>query len=319
MRVIFMGTPETAVPPLKKLLDHSYEVAAVFTQPDRPSGRGHKLQPSPVKIFARENGLRVFQPEKIRDQESREIFDNLQPDFIVVAAYGQILPSWVLESARLAPLNIHFSLLPMYRGAAPVARAILNGDAITGTTIMIMQSELDAGPILKQAELSITPTATTGEIEAELSETGSELLIETMQAYAANTVHPVRQEEEKVTWAARIVKEDARIDWNENANRIHNRIRAMNPRPGAFTFFRRQQVHIWSSLPESEKPDSPGFPGEFLGIDKGNLRIQCGEGSVLQILELQKPSKRRINGREFASGVHWAGSELLFENPTEPK
>lgn len=319
MRVVFMGTPEIAVPPLKKLLDRSYEVVAVFTQPDRPSGRGHKLHPGPVKIFAQENGLPVFQPEKIRDQESRKSFESLRPDFIVVAAYGQILPAWVLQSARLAPLNIHFSLLPLYRGAAPVARAILNGDTVTGATIMIMHADLDAGPILKQRELAVSHTATTGQIEAELSEEGSELLIEAMQAYASKTIHPVCQAEEKVTWAPRIEKEDARIDWNENANRIHNRIRAMNPRPGAFTFSRGQRIHLWGSLPESGKSESAGLPGEFLGMAQNNLRVQCGEGTVLQILELQKPSKRRINGREFSSGVHLNSSELLFENLTEPK
>ena len=315
MRVVFMGTPETAVPPLQKILQCHYEVSGIFTQPDRPRGRGHKKIPSPVKIFAEQEGIPVFQPEKISEGENRKILGEIHPDFIVVAAYGQILPEWILQTAKLAPLNIHFSLLPLYRGAAPVAHAILNGDCCTGITIMIMQKSLDAGSILLQRELPIPLTATTGDIEAKLSEIGADLLIETMEAYTQHTVMPVEQNDNEATWAPRISKNDARIDWGKNAMQIHNLIRAMNPRPGAFTFFEGQKIHIWSSIPETDVTGikSGQDPGTYLGLDQNSLRMQCGNGSVLKVQEIQKPSKKRINGREFISGERTGMFEKLFE------
>ncbi|MBN2317782.1 MAG: methionyl-tRNA formyltransferase [Acidobacteria bacterium] len=314
MRVVFLGTPEIAVPPLKYLLNHSYNVAAVFTQPDRPSGRGHKLKPAPVKVFAEKNGIPVFQPGKIRREENRKIIEGLNPDFLVVAAYGQILPSWFLKAARLAPLNIHFSLLPKYRGAAPIAQSIRNGDSVTGVTIMIMQEELDAGPILMQKKVPISTTVTRGGLEEELSVTGAELLIETMEKYLGGSVVPVPQDDRLVSWAPAISKTDARIEWDENARRIHNHIRAMNPWPGAFTFFRDEQVRIWSSIPETENSVTVGAPGTFLGISKLGLRVLCGERSVLEITELQKPSRKRITGREFVGGVHLRPRDPLFHD-----
>jgi methionyl-tRNA formyltransferase len=314
MRVVFLGTPEIAVPPLKSLLDHSYDVRGVFTQPDRPSGRGQKLKPSSVKKFAQEKGIPVFQPEKIRSEENKEIIDRLDPDFLIVAAYGQILPSWLLQSPRVAPLNIHFSLLPQYRGAAPAAYAILNGDVETGVTIMIMQELLDSGPILMQKKTAIPATATTGELETRLSEIGSTLIIEAIDKYLKDEIRPVPQDETRASRAPRISKVDARILWRENALGVHNRIRAMNPWPGAYTNFRGEQVHIWYSIPDKGEPGSAGAPGTFLGLTQHGLRVQCGEGSVLEIRELQKPSKKRINGREFASGARLRRNESLFHD-----
>ena len=314
MRVVFMGTPEIAVPPLEKILLQSYEVCAVFTQPDRPSGRGHARKPGPVKTFALEKGLTVFQPERIRDEASVRIMEEIGPDFIVVAAYGQILPKPVLRSAKLVPLNIHFSLLPSYRGAAPVAKAILNGDTFTGVTIMVMEESLDSGPVLRQRTLAIPPSATTGEIEAKLSVAGGEILVETMDAYLRRDVTPFDQDEEKASWAPRITKEDARIDWNENAFKIHNRVRAMNPKPGAFTFWGDQMLHIWGSRPEPGQNRESAVPGTFLGMAEHCLRIQCAEETVLQISELQKPSKNRVSGREFANGARLCEGIRIFKN-----
>ena len=313
MRVVFLGTPEIAVPPLQRLLDSAYEVAGVFTQPDRPSGRGQKLKPSPIKLFAEKKGIPVFQPERIRDEENRKVIGELDPDFLVVAAYGQILPSWLLNAPRLAPLNLHFSLLPHYRGAAPTAYAILNGDRVTGVTIMLMQEALDAGPILMQREIPVPINATTGELEAELSAIGAGLLIETMDRYLKDDIQPVQQDESRITWAPRLSKKDAQISWNENARRIHNRIRAMNPWPGAYTHFNGERLHIWSSKPVAGGGGTGGGPGTFLGVTQNGLRIQCGEGSVLEILEIQKPSKRRVTGREFASGGRFQPNESLFQ------
>ena len=287
----------------------------MFTQPDRPSGRGHKLKPSPVKIFSEEKGIPVFQPEKIRSDENREIIESLHPDFIVVAAYGQILPDWFLRAPRLAPLNIHFSLLPRYRGAAPSAYAILNGDSITGVTIMIMQEALDSGPILMRREMAISLTATTGDVESELSEIGAELLIETMDKYLKDDIQPVLQDEAQVTWAPRITKDAAHIIWSENALKIHNHIRAMNPWPGAYTQFHGERLHIWNSVPETGDPMPGGIPGTFLGLTENGMRVLCGEGSILEVLTLQKPSKRRVSGREFASGGRLHPQDLLFSNP----
>jgi methionyl-tRNA formyltransferase len=314
MRVVFLGTPETAVPPLQRLLDHSFDVAAVFTQPDRPVGRGHKVKPGPVKLLAEKRGLTVFQPEQIGSEDNRRIIEDISPDFVVVAAYGQILPSWFLEAARLAPLNIHFSLLPKYRGAAPVAYSILNGDSETGVTIMIMEQKLDAGPILAQRKIPITIAATKGEIEKELSEIGAALLIETMEKYQSGSIQPLPQEDGRVSWAPAVSKESARIDWNHDALRIHNLVRAMNPWPGAYTFTRDEQVRIWRSMPDRGVSDTGKVAGTLLGISGIGLRIQCGEGSVLEITELQKPSRKRVSGRAFASGVRLRPDEPLFHN-----
>lgn len=318
MRVVFLGTPETAVPPLRILLEHSYDIAAVFTQPDRPSGRGHKMKPAPVKVFAERYGIPVFQPEKIRQEQNRKIIEDLRPDFLVVAAYGQILPSWFLKAASRVPLNIHFSLLPKYRGAAPIARSILNGDTVTGVTVMIMQEELDAGPILMQKQVPVATTATRGDLETELSVIGAELLIETMEKYQAGSIRPRPQDAGLVSWAPGISKRNARIEWNESARNVHNRIRAMNPWPGAYTFFGNDRVQIWNSMPEEAKDFTcDGIAGTLLGLSKQGLRILCGGGSVLEITELQMSSRKRINGREFASGVHLKPKEPLFRD--QPK
>jgi methionyl-tRNA formyltransferase len=311
MRVVFIGTPEFAVPPLQALLDCSYEVCGVFTQPDRPSGRGHRLQPSPVKILAQSKSLPVFQPEKIRSDENRPIFDSLNPDFIVVAAYGQILPVWLLQSAHIAAINIHGSLLPKYRGAAPIAWSILNDDTVTGITTMLMHEKLDAGPIILQQEFPVSPIVTTGELTAELSLIGANLLIETLDGMQKSAIKPVSQDENLVTWAPRISKEAAQIPWGKTARSIHNQIRAMNPWPGANTFSRGDRLLIWRSLPENQQ-DFKNAPGVFLGVSGAGIRVQCGEGTVLNLLELQAPAKSRVTGREFANGMRLKTGEPLF-------
>jgi len=312
MRVVFLGTPEIAVPPLELLLDHSHDVQAVFTQPDRPSGRGYRMQPSPVKVYAEKKGIPVFQPEKIRQQDNRKIIEDLRPDFIVVAAYGQILPSWFLRAVCCVPLNIHFSLLPKYRGAAPIVHAILNGDSHTGVTIMVMEEELDSGPVLMQKKVPISMTATRGDLENELSIVGARLLMETIGKYTSGSISPVPQDDGLASWAPAVSRENAQIAWNKSANAIHNLIRAMNPWPGAYTFFRDDRVRIWSSMPGKRESVRTEDPGTFLGVSERGLQVLCGEGSVLEITEIQKPSRKRVNGREFASGAQLTANEILF-------
>lgn len=312
MRVVFLGTPQFAVPALEKLLDNSYDVSAVFTQPDRPVGRGHKLQPGPVKVLARERGIPVYQPEKIRSEENRPLFESLRPDFIVVVAYGQILPAWLLNSARIAPVNIHASLLPRYRGAAPIAWALIRGETVTGVTTMIMAEKLDAGPVLLQREIPIAPASTAGELASELAAAGADLLIQTLRGLAENAIMPVSQDERLVSWAPRITREMAEISWDEPAVQIHNRIRGLNPWPVARSIFRGEPLRIWRSLPEREASASGQAPGTYLEPSEQGIRVQCGSGTVLQLLEVQLPGKSRITGREFASGARLQRGEKIF-------
>ncbi len=301
MRVVFLGTPEFAVPALRQLLDNSYEVGAVFTQPDRPSGRGHKLHPSPIKTLALVRGIPVFQPEKIRLDENRAIFERLQPDFLVVVAYGQILPGWLLESARIAPINIHASLLPYYRGAAPMPWAILKGETETGVSTMIMREKLDAGPILMQQSFPLPPQMTAGELSSALSEMGANLLIQTLAKLQRKELVPVEQEEGLVTWAPRITKEIARISLERPAQEIHNQIRGLNPWPAAYCEFRGVRLHIWrSDLQEARSND---VPGKLLGFAGDAMLVQCGDRTVLGLHEVQMPGKAHITGRQFANGA----------------
>ena len=309
MRVVFIGTPEFAVPALQKLIENSYEIPGVFTQPDRPSGRGQKLQPSPVKMVAAVHRIPVYQPEKIRLEENRRIFEDLRPDFIVVAAYGQILPGWLLQSARFAPINIHASLLPSYRGAAPISWAIINGEKVSGVTTMIMHEKLDSGPMLLQQEAPIPLTMTAGELTQELSQIGADLLIQTLEAWDSITPRP--QDESQVSWAPRVTKAMAQISWEKPAMEVHNQIRGMNPWPVACCNFRGERLQIWRSLPELQPSGFNGIPGTFLGVAGDGARVQCGGGTVLDLLEVQMPAKARVKGREFANGARLRPGEPM--------
>jgi methionyl-tRNA formyltransferase len=310
MRVVFLGTPIFAVPALRMLIDQSYEVCGVFTQPDRPSGRGHQLHPSPIKTLALECGIPVFQPDKIRNEENRTVVEAFNPDFLVVAAYGQILPKWLLQSARLAPVNLHASLLPCYRGASPIPWAILNGDSISGITTMLMEETLDSGAILMQQEVPISLTMTAGELAEKLSAMGANLLIKTLEGMQNGTIDPIPQDENRVSWTSRISKEMALVSWEKAAMDIHNRVRAMNPWPVAYTSFRDERLQLWRSLPADSIAQAE--PGTFLGLSADGILIQCGSGSVLDVIELQRPGKGRVNGREFASGARLRAGERIF-------
>jgi methionyl-tRNA formyltransferase len=312
MRVVFFGTPLFAVPAFRMLLEYSYEICGVFTQPDKPSGRGCKLQPGPIKVLAQEHGIPVFQPARLRDQENRQIVEGLQPDFIVVAAYGQILPGWMLRAARIAPVNIHASMLPRYRGAAPVAWPILNGESSTGVTIMLVHEDLDAGAILMQQEVSIEIHTTTGKLTAELSQIGAQLLIRTLEGLQKGTIQPIPQDAGKVTWAPRITKEMAQISWQKQAMAIHNQIRGMNPWPVSYSDFHGEHLRIWRSMLPPNASVSEAAPGTFLGHSRDGIYVQCGHGTVLEILEVQLPAKGRVTGREFANGARLTPGKEIF-------
>jgi len=312
MRAVFLGTPEFALPSLRLLAESNYEVCAVFSQPDRPAGRGQKLHPTPIKQCAQSLGIPVYQPERIKDEENRANLSGFEPDFIVVAAYGQILPRWLLKLPRVAAVNVHASLLPRYRGAAPVAWAILNGDITTGVTTMLIEEKLDSGPILLSHEVPISPTVTTGELMHQLAEVGAKLLLTTLDGLRNGSIIPIPQDESKASLAPRIRKEMALIDWNEDAPRIHNRIRALNPWPAAVANFQHKELKILRSLPVPGCSVHDAAPGTLLDVAERGLRVQCGHGTVLEVLEVQVPGRQCVSGREFANGARLRPGIILF-------
>jgi methionyl-tRNA formyltransferase len=304
MNVVFLGTPDFAVPTLRALLQSDrYDVCAVFTQPDRPSGRGHRVQPPPVKVLASAHGIPVFQPPKIRAEENRPLFEQFHAEYIVVAAFGQILPVWLLNSAKIAPVNVHASLLPRHRGAAPIAWAILKGDTVTGITTMLMDEHLDTGPMLLKGEVPIPITISAGDLESGLAELGARLLLETLDGLQAGRIEPTQQDERAATLAPRIKKEMAALSWNAPADQIHNAVRAFNPWPLAYVSFRGQRLQVLRTMPEPDQTAAEIGPGTCLGMTQSGLRVQCGGRTVLDVLEVQLPGKRPVSGREFAAGA----------------
>jgi methionyl-tRNA formyltransferase len=312
LRVIFMGTAELACASLAALLRApGIEVIAVVSQPDKPKGRDLKLQPTPVKTDALAAGLPVLQPARARDAAFIEQLRQLQPELIVVAAYGQILPQAILDLPRHGCLNVHTSLLPRYRGAAPIQWAILDGLGETGVTIMRMDAGLDTGDILTQATTHITPEDNAQTLHDRLAQLGGELLVKTIPDYVAGRIAPHPQSTEGATYARKITKEDGRLDWTQPARVLWNRVRGFTPWPGAFTF---QQVEgkprllkIWSTRVEE---GSSGQPGEVLRAEKGGVVVACSQGA-LRILELQREGGRRLSAQEFLAGNELKAGECL--------
>lgn len=297
-----MGTPEFAAVSLKALISSkSFEIIGVVTQPDQPKGRGMKLQASEVKKVAQQNNLPVLQPERARDENFIKQLASLQPDLIVVAAYGQILPKAILELPRFGCINVHGSLLPKYRGASPIQHPILNGDAETGITIMKMNAGLDTGDILTQQITQITAHDDYETLHDRLAEIGANLLVRTIPDFVAGKIQPRPQPSEGVSHAGRFKKQDGQIDWTQPARVIWNRVRAMVPWPGAFTHLSEpsgaQLLKIW----EAEPVERTGEPGAVLQADRNEFIIGCGSGS-LKILVLQREGGRRMNAAEFLAG-----------------
>lgn len=309
MRVIFMGTPDFAVPSLQALLDYGYEIPAVFTQPDKPKGRGHKLLPPPVKELALEHGIEVFQPKTLRDKAVQQTLRDLKPDAIVVAAYGKILPKAVLELPQLGCVNVHGSLLPRYRGAAPIQWAVLNGETVTGITTMMMADGIDTGDILLKEKTEIGENETAGELFDRLKEIGAGLLLKTLEGLEQGTLQGIPQRGEDATLAPMLTKEQARIDWTQPADRIHNQIRGLNPWPCAFASLQGKKMKLFASHVVS---DVFGGPGEIRNV-QGDFLVCCGQGA-LKLTELQPENGKRMTGKSFLLGHPIADGTKFDEN-----
>lgn len=318
MRVVFLGTPEFAVPSLRALLASRYEVCAVVTQPDRASGRGLRPQPPPVKQVAEQAGIPVHQPARIRDEESRALLESLEPDFVVVVAYGQILPGWLLKMARVAPVNVHASLLPKYRGAAPVIWAILRGETTTGVTTMLMDEQLDTGDILMVRECPIDENVTGGELAGCLASMGAGMLVPTLEGLVLGTVVPLAQDHNQASWAPRFRKEQAWITWENDARTIHNHIRGLNPWPVARTNFQTQAVQVLRSQVRTDLTCGGSPPGTFLGRTQGGMLVKCAQGSVIEVLEVKPANRRPVSGMEFSVGARLEqGARVFVSGPAE--
>ena len=269
MRVIFMGTPEFAIPTFEGLIDSGVKIVGVFTQPDRPKGRGRKLEPSPVKRLAEEHGLPVFQPQRLRDKDAVKQVRGLKPDLVVVVAYGQILPQEVLDIPKYGCINVHASLLPRHRGAAPINKAIIDGDPMTGVTTMQMDAGLDTGDMLVKKSISIFPNENAGELHDRLAQLGREAMEETLARLCAGTLSPQKQDDSRSSYAPMLKKEDGLIDWNRPAAAIHNQVRGLYPWPGAFTHLGDEVLKV----ADTRVAQGSGLPGEVLATDDSGVPV----------------------------------------------
>ena len=298
MRVVFMGTPEFAVPSLKALLDAGYGVVGVFTQPDRPVGRGHKLAACPVKKLALERGVPVYQFERLRNEEGLACLRALAPDIVVTAAFGQILSQALLDVPKMGTVNVHASLLPAYRGAAPINWCILNGETRTGVTTMLTDAGVDTGAMLLRRETDIGETETAAELSVRLSQLGAELLIETLKGYIAGEIAPTPQDERLASRQPMLKKEMGLIDWTRSAKEIACQARGLDPWPSAYTDYLGGTLKIYRARPV----EGEGNPGTVLRSSaKEGLFVACGEGA-LEVLEMQAPGGKRMSARAYLAG-----------------
>jgi methionyl-tRNA formyltransferase len=301
MRIVFMGTPQAAVPTLRRILADGHDVVAVWTQPDRPSGRGNKVSQSSVKEFALSQGLTVHQPQRIKTDEAKSLFAAHDADVAVVVAYGRILPEEFLRAPSRGCINVHFSLLPKYRGAAPANWAIVNGERETGVTTMFMEPTLDTGPILLQRSTRIGDSETAPELMLRLSETGAELLSETLSQLDELTPQP--QNDAAATFAPILKKEDGVIDWSADAAAIEHRVRGLQPWPSAYTSFRSRGLTIWEAEPVlSVAPEIA--TGEVIIAHGDELIVQCGRRTALRLFAVQPEARKRLAARDFINGMH---------------
>ena len=301
LRIVFCGTPQFAVPPLKFLLQQTdVEVAGVFTQPDRPRGRGQEVSFSAVKEEALSRNLPVFQPAKIRAPEAEEQVRSLAADAVVIVAYGQIIPARLITIPRLGWINLHASLLPKYRGAAPANWAIANGESVTGNTTMRIDAGMDTGDMLLQQELTISPDETAPELAARLSQAGAGLLAESLRGLNEGRITPRKQDHEAASLAQLLKREDGEIDWTRGAQEIYNRMRGFTPWPGAYTAFRGQTCHLLGRPVPGETSNEE--PGTMLAL-RSALRVVCGAATILELSHVKVEGRKQISATEFARGA----------------
>ncbi len=310
MRLAFLGTPAFAVPTLERLVERGHRVLAVVTQPDRPKGRGQTLAAPPVKEAALRLGLPVFQPERIKRPEAVEYLRLVAPEAMVVVGYGQIIPQSILDIPPLGILNVHASLLPKYRGAGPIQWSIVNGETVTGVTIMRIDAGLDTGPMLLKAETAIGADETAVELGRRLSTMGADLLVEALDALARGRAVPEPQDSAQATYAPLLKKEDGRIDWSRSAAEIHNQVRGMQPWPGAYTTFRGAALHVWRARPVDAGVGHT--PGALKSIKPPV--VACGT-SALELIEVQMEGRKRMAAADFANGHRLVENEMLGEIP----
>lgn len=304
-----MGTPQAAVPSLERLISDGHDVAAVYTQPDRPSGRGNKIVFSPVKQFSLDHGLRVFQPAKIRTTEALVEFLGHGADAAIVVAYGRILPSVLLEAYPNGAINVHFSLLPKYRGAAPVNWAIVNGETETGVTTMKMDAGLDTGDILLQKRVPIGTDETSIELMERMSQIGADLLSDTIRDLA--NIKPRPQDDGRATFAPILKREDGRIDWTLDAAAIVNRVRGFQPFPGSYSYRNRTKFTVWEAHVEARRIDFSGKAGSVAEIGSEAIVVRCGNDTYVSMKVLQPEAKKRMNAADFVNGTRLKVGEVF--------
>ncbi|MDM8549780.1 methionyl-tRNA formyltransferase [Desulfobacterales bacterium HSG2] len=307
-RIVFMGTPDFSVPALNILHENAYDVALVVTQPNRPKGRGRKLHPPPVKKAALNLGYDVIQPESVRTDEFADRVTACKPDLFVVVAFGHILPQRILEIPRLGAVNIHASLLPKYRGSAPIQWVIINGEKETGVTTMFMDKGMDTGDILLSEKIEIAPDDTSATLHDRLAIVGAELLVKTLKRFEADDIQPVPQDHAQATYAPILNKKDGRIDWKKSAEALEAFIRGVTPWPGAFTFHEDKRLKIFKAVPVLTDTDEP--PGTVIRSFPDELRVATGKG-VLSILEIQGASGKRLLIKDFLRGYKMPPGTIL--------
>lgn len=317
MKIVFMGTPDFAVPSLRKLIEEpDFQVVGVVTQPDRPKGRGNKITPPPVKTVAVEAGIEVFQPQTVNSEDAYAKLKEWAPEVIIVVAFGQILKSKVLELPPQGCINVHASLLPKYRGAAPIHWAIIRGEKTTGITTMFMDAGMDTGDIILQEEIAIGPLETAGELHDKLAVLGAEVLLSTLRLFGSGSVPRQKQDDREATYAPSLTKEDELIDWSRNAVDIVNHIRGMNPWPGTYTRLQGKILKIWRAqvLNSNEKREK-GVPGEVLNAGEQGIIVQAGCGQVA-VSELQMQNRSKMSAEDFMRGNQIVG-EVLGDNHSD--
>jgi methionyl-tRNA formyltransferase len=308
LRIVFCGTPEFAVPSLRRLAERpEFSIEAVITQPDRPRGRGGHVSASPVKEAALELGLHVYQPESIKSESFQDFLKRLAPDAVVIIAYGQIIPARLLTIPRLGWLNVHGSLLPQYRGAAPVHWAIANGETVTGLTTMQINAGMDTGPTLLRREVAIGHDETSPDLAARMSTIGADLIVETLLQFDRGEIDPIPQEEKGVSYAPILKKEDGRMNWHQPAQQIYNRMRGFTPWPGSNSTFRGQTCHLWGrpeTLGTAEAPGTQKEPGEIIAVAK-EIYVACAERTLLRLESVQVEGRKKVTALEFANGARF--------------